>query len=155
MTTQDSLLSLIARLRDEGVEYVLVGGQAVQLNGFLRATEDIDLLIKPTLANGEKIIRALSFLESSKELDPEWFVPALDGAIENIRVADELLVDLLFVANGETYDSVQPYVRELQIDGTLIRVLNIDGLIKTKTDYREKDLLDKQMLKRIQDGLKR
>jgi hypothetical protein len=83
-----------------------------------------------------------------------WFVPTPDGAIENIRVADELLVDLLFVPNGETYDSIQPYVRELSIDGTVIRVLNIDGLIKTKTDYREKDLLDKQMLKRIQDKLK-
>jgi hypothetical protein len=34
MKTQDSLFGLIARLRDEGVEYVLVGGQAVQLNGF-------------------------------------------------------------------------------------------------------------------------
>ena len=40
------------------------------------------------------------------------------------------------------------------IEGTPVRVLNIDGLIKTKTDYREKDLLDKRVLARIRDELK-
>lgn len=155
MTAPDPLLGLLARFRDEGVEYVLVGGQAVRLNGYLRATEDIDVLVRPTRANGEKIIRALSFLASSKELDAQWFVPAADGAVENIRVADDLLIDLLFSANGETYDSVRPYVRELTIDGTPVNVLNIDGLIRTKTDYREKDLLDKRVLARIKDGLAR
>ena len=154
MITDDPLLGFFAWFRDEGVEYVLVGGQAVRLNGYLRATEVIDVLVKPTRANGERIIRALSFLASSKELDPVWFVPAADGNIENIRIADDLLVDLLFAANGETYESVQPQVRELTIEGTPVRVLNIDGLIKTKTDYREKDILDKRALARIRDDLK-
>ena len=132
----------------------MVGGQAVRLNGYLRATEDIDVLVKPTHSNGEKIIRALDFLPSSKDLNADWFVPAADGTVENIRVADDVLVDLLFAANGETYESVQPFIRKLVIDGTPVRVLNIDGLIKTKTDYREKDLLDKRVLARIRDSLK-
>jgi len=156
MSTGNPLVKLLARFRDEGVEYVLVGGQAVRLNGYLRATEDIDVLVKASRVNGEKIIRALSFLASSKDLDPDWFEPAVDCEVENIRVADDLLVDLLFAANGETYESVQPYVRELIVEGTPVRVLNIDGLIKTKPDYREKDLLDKrvlaQMKKDLQDG---
>ena len=155
MTVDDPLLTLLARFRAEGVEYVLVGGQAVRLNGYLRATEDVDLLVKPTRINGERIIRALGFLAASKELDPEWFVPPADGCMENIRVADDLLVDLLFAANGETYETVQPHIREMMIEGTPVRVLNIDGLIKTKTDYREKDMLDKRVLVRIRDGLKR
>lgn len=154
MTTDDPLLRLLGRFRDERVEYVLVGGQAVRLNGYLRATEDVDVLVKPTRANGERVIRALNFLAASRELDAGWFVPTADGNVENIRVADDLLVDLLFTANGETYESVQPYVRELTIEGTPVKVLNIDGLIKTKTDYREKDLLDKQVLSRIRDDLK-
>jgi len=154
MTTDDPLLRLLGRFRDEGVEYVLVGGQAMRLNGYLRATEDVDVLVKPTRANGERVIRALNFLAASRELDAAWFVPPADGNVENIRVADDLLVDLLFSANGETYESVQPYVRELTIEGTPVKVLNIDGLIKTKTDYREKDLLDKKVLSRIRDDLK-
>ncbi len=154
MSSGNPLVQLLSRFRDHGVEYVLVGGQAVRLNGYLRATEDIDVLVKPTRVNGERIIRALDFLPSSRDLNPDWFVPPADGAVENIRIADDLLVDLLFAANGETYESVQPYIRELLIDGTSVRVLNIDGLIKTKTDFREKDLLDKRVLERIRDGLK-
>jgi len=154
MTTDDPLLKLLARFADEGVEYILVGGQAVRLNGYLRAAEDIEVLVQPTRDNGEKIIRAMDFLPSSKDLDAGWFVPAPDGSVENIRVADDLLVDLLFAANGETYKSVQPYIRQLVIEGTPVKVLNIDGLIKTKTDFREKDVLDKRVLERISATLK-
>ena len=65
MTNPDPLLKLLGRFREEGVEYVLVGGQAVRLNGYLRATEDIDVLVRPTRINGEKIIRALGCLAPS------------------------------------------------------------------------------------------
>jgi hypothetical protein len=149
MNTQDPLLRLLARFREEGVEYVLVGGQAVRLNGYLRATEDIDVLVRATRANGERIIRALSFLPSSAELEPQWFAPDADGQVDNIRVADELLLDLLLTANGQTYESVLEHVRELEVEGVPIRVINIDGLLKTKTNYREKDILDKRVLERI------
>lgn len=152
MSGEDLLLKLFQRFREETVEYVLVGGQAVRLNGFLRATEDVDLLVRPTRANGEKIKRALDFLPSSSDLDPTWFEPQ-SGEVENIRVADDLLVDLLFAANGETYESLQSFVREVVIDGVPVRVLNIDGLLRTKTDYREKDILDKRVLLRIKQRL--
>ena len=149
MTTSDPVLHLLQRFHDEQVEYVLVGGQAVRLNGFLRATEDIDVLVKATRSNGEKIKQAMKFLPAAADLETDWFVANSDDEIANIRVADDLLVDLLFSVNGQTYESVQPFVREIDVDGVLIRVLDIDGLLLTKTDYREKDLLDKQVLLRI------
>ena len=153
MNPTDPLLDLLRRFQTERVEYVLVGGQAVRLNGFLRATEDIDVLVRPGLENGEKVKRALGFLPSAKDLKSEWFVERTDGVVENIRVADELLIDLLFSANGETYDSLYSHIRDLRLDDVDVRVLDIDGLLKTKTDYREKDVLDKQVLLRIKRGL--
>lgn len=155
MKDPDPLLDLLSRFHQEGVEYVLVGGQAVRLNGYLRATEDIDVLVKASRENGERVIRALGFLDSSKDLDAEWFAPVPDGVPENIRVADELLLDLLFAANGHTYESVQPWMKQIDIEGTPVKVLDIDGLIRTKTDYREKDLLDKRVLLRIKEQLQR
>ena len=131
MNGGDPLLRLLARLREEGVEYVLVGGQAVRLNGFLRATEDVGVLLRLTRENGERVKRVLDFLAS----------------------APDLIADLLFDANGETYESVQPFVRELIVEGVPIRLLNIDGLLRIKTRTREKDLLDRRMLERIQQGL--
>lgn len=94
------------------------------------------MLIQASRENGERIIRALAFLDSSKELDPDWFAPAAGATPENIRVADELLIDLLFAANGETYESVQPWMRQLEVDGTPVKVLDIDGLLRTKTVKR-------------------
>jgi hypothetical protein len=152
MSEADPLLRLLSRFGEEGVEYVLVGGQAVRLNGFLRATEDVDVLVRPTRENGERVKRAMDFLASARDLNPAWFEPR-QGEVENIRVADDLIVDLLFAANGETFDSVQPFVRELTVEGVPIRVLNIDGLLRTKTQTREKDLLDRRMLERIRQGL--
>lgn len=149
----DLFLQLLRRFQEEGVQYVLVGGQAVRLNGFMRVTEDVDVLLKPSRANGEKIIRALSFLPSSIDLDPAWFEPPSNGEVENIRVADDLLVDLLFTANGQTYDGLQQDVVELHVEGVTVKLLNINGLLKTKTDYREKDILDKAVLTRLRDSL--
>ena len=154
MSTQDPLLELLARFRDEGVEYVLIGGQAVRLNGYLRATEDIDVLVRATRGNGEKIIRALRFLDSSGELDAQWFAPDANGMVENTRVADDLLIDLLFAANGETYESLQAHGRTLSVDGVNINTLDIEGLLKTKTDHRDKDLIDRKALLQILAQLK-
>ena len=148
----DALLELLRRFQAEGVQYVLVGGHAVRLNGFVRSTEDIDILLPSSLENGRRVIRALGFLPSSAELRPEWFdVPP--GEPENIRVADDLLIDLLFAANGQTYESLQPHVRTLNVEGVENRTLDIEGLLKTKTDYRDKDRIDREALERLRRGL--
>ena len=60
---EDSLLRLLGRFQAEGVQYILIGGQAVRLNGFLRATEDIDILLPSSIENGRRVIRALDFLQ--------------------------------------------------------------------------------------------
>ncbi len=146
------LARLLTRFADEQVDYVLIGGQAVRLHGFSRATEDVDVLLRAGRDNGERVKRALGFLSSAAELDPAWF-ESKDGEIENIRMADEMLVDLLFAANGQTYESLQDHAIKVDLDGIIVRILDIAGLLKTKTDYREKDLLDKRMLRQIQQGL--
>ena len=151
--SDDSLLRLFQRLHDCGVEYVLVGGQAVRLNGYLRATEDIDIVVRASRDNAERIKRALDFLPAAREIDSAWFEP-VDGEVENIRIADDLVVDLLFSANGETYESLTDSIKELLIDGVPVRVLDIDGLLRTKTNYREKDVLDRQVLLRIKQQLR-
>ena len=144
------LHSLLKFLQQNGVDYILVGGQAVRLHGFNRATEDIDLVVPFDEENGERLIRSLGFLESSKELQAWWFSKEANAEeIQNIRVADELVIDILFAANGETYESLQPFIRHVEIEGVTIPTLDVDGLLKTKTGYREKDAIDREFLLRI------
>jgi hypothetical protein len=148
----DDLLKLLKRFAQEQVQYVLVGGHAVRLNGFVRGTEDIDILLPSSQENGLRVIRALDYLASSRELDPAWF--EVDGdAPDNIRVWDDVVIDLLFAANGESYESLKPHIREIEVQGVPVRVLDIAGLLKTKTDYREKDVIDKSVLQRIAKGI--
>ena len=149
----DPLLHLLQRLHEEGVRYILVGGHAVRLNGFLRNTEDIDLLLPISAENGRRAMRALDFLAASRELDPAWFEPSAREP-ENIRIADDLLIDILFAANGETYESLQPHVVTTEIEGVPIVTLDIEGLLKTKTTFREKDQIDRDALARLLERLK-
>jgi hypothetical protein len=148
----DGLLTLLAHFAQEDVQYVLIGGHAVRLNGYVRGTEDIDILLPSSVENGLKVIRALDYLPSSKELNPAWFEVDPDMP-DNIRVWDQVIVDLLFAANGESYESLQSHIRVIDVQGITVRVLDIAGLLKTKTDFREKDILDKAVLQRIAQGL--
>ncbi|MEO7744516.1 MAG: hypothetical protein ABIR98_16385 [Usitatibacter sp.] len=150
----DQLLHLLRRFHEEGVRYILVGGHAVRLNGFLRNTEDIDLLLPASADNGQRAMRALDFLASSRDLDPAWF-EQISGDPENIRIADDLLVDILFAANGETYESLQPHVVTTAIEGVPIVTLDIEGLLKTKTTFRDKDRIDREALGRLLQELRR
>lgn len=150
MTTLFDLRTLLMSLQENGVEYILIGGQSLALHGFPRATEDVDLVVPFNEDNGKKLIKSLGFLNSAKELQAEWFsVEANAGEIQNIRIEDDLVVDILFAANGQTYQSLSPHIKTISFDGMTIRTLDIDGLLKTKTNFREKDIIDRAALLRI------
>jgi hypothetical protein len=58
-------------LEAEHVEYALIGGYALALQGIVRLTEDIDILVEPTPENARRWVRALSQLPdgAAKELE--------------------------------------------------------------------------------------
>ncbi|PIX04915.1 MAG: hypothetical protein COZ77_04000 [Gallionellales bacterium CG_4_8_14_3_um_filter_54_18] len=150
MNTLFDLRTLLLSLQENGVQYILVGGQSLALHGFPRATEDVDLVVPFDVENGKKLIKSLAFLESAKDLQSEWFsVEANADEIQNIRVQDELVVDILFAANGQTYQSLLPHIKTINFNGMSIRTLDIDGLLMTKTDFREKDRIDRAVLLKI------
>ena len=141
----DDLKLLLAALDRHGVDYFLIGGYALYALGYQRGTTDIDLLLRPDREQGERAKQALLLLpdKASQALSPEWFVEG-----ESIRVADAFVVDLLFSACGETYESLLPYAATIDFDGILVHTLNIEGLLKTKQSARDKDKLDRVILER-------
>lgn len=64
-----------------------------------------------------------------------------------------MLIDLLFAANGMTYDDLAPHVRVIDVNGVAVRTLDIEGLLKTKTSYRDKDRIDREALGRLRSRL--
>jgi predicted nucleotidyltransferase len=141
----DDLKLLLRALNDHGVDYLLIGGYALYALGYQRGTTDIDVVLRPTQEQGERVKQALMLLPDkvSKDLMPEWFAEG-----ETIRVADEFVVDLMFNACGETYETLLPHAITIDFDGVPVRTLNLEGLLKTKQTSRDKDKLDRLILER-------
>ena len=150
-TAQD-LKRLLKSMRDEGADYLLIGGYALFALGYQRATTDIDLLLPRSAATGARVKRALMVLpdQVAKNLDPAWFEED-----ETIRVADEIVVDLMFNACGETYESLLQHAVTIELDGVPVRTLDLVGLLKTKQSARDKDRLDRVALERALEEAKR
>ena len=47
-------------LAEHGVDYVVVGGLAVQTHGFMRGTVDLDIIPRPDLVNLSRLGEALA-----------------------------------------------------------------------------------------------
>ncbi|NJK32443.1 MAG: hypothetical protein HC927_08540 [Deltaproteobacteria bacterium] len=50
---------LFVCLNEAGVDYMLVGGYAVNSYGFVRATEDLDIWVRATPKNAERLMEAM------------------------------------------------------------------------------------------------
>ena len=62
------LRALLATLNEHGVRYVVIGGVAVGAHGYVRATEDLDIVPEPTAENADRLARALAELEATLPL---------------------------------------------------------------------------------------
>jgi hypothetical protein len=99
--TDADLVSLARELNRLGVAYVVIGGFAINRLGFVRATEDIDLLIARDKANQALVKKALEILPDGaiKELGDDdiaqWVV---------VRVNDDITVDLMTEACGVRFE---------------------------------------------------
>lgn len=141
--TIEDLKVLAASLNESGVEYLLIGGYALAAHGYHRATVDIDVLVPASREMGRAVRQALLVLpdRAAEAIDPEWFE---DG--ENIRVADEIVVDVMFNAAGETFETLEQFAEIIDLDGVPVRTVNLEGLLRTKQGAREKDIADRLVL---------
>jgi hypothetical protein len=139
-------------LAAEQVDHALIGGQALYALGCPRATTGIDLHLRPTREYGERAQRALLTLpdKASHQLDPAWFVEGVA-----IHVADAFVVDLMFSACGESLETLREYIVGIDLGGVPLRTLDLEGMRKTKQTTREKDKLDRVVLKRALQALRR
>lgn len=134
----------LARYLDEAeVEYALVGGYAIAAHGFNRFSEDIDILVNPSAANSQRWIVALSRLpdRAAAELASETDVFADDKRYA-IRINDEFTIDVMPSIAGLSWEEMQPHITSTAIDDVPVRLLDLQGLLKTKQGVRPKDQMD-------------
>jgi hypothetical protein len=141
--TIDDVRRICRALEEAGARYVLIGGFAVILHGGHRTTKDIDLLVDPAPDNVARLKQALSVLED----DAAHEIGLQDlQTYTVVRVADEVMVDLLAVACGVTWSEAHSSARRIDLGGTPVIVADRDTLIRTKRTVRPSDAADRAWL---------
>ena len=142
---------MLADLSRHDVEYILVGGLAVALCGFVRATLDVDILVQ---ADRENIRRLLLRLENFGEGHARELAPS-DFTVEegSIRIVEEFPVDVFTLMSGHIYEDLLHLTARHRIDEIELLYLNAEGLIALKADsLRPQDQIDVQALRNILQG---
>ena len=144
--TLDDLLFLCRKLNEAGARYVVIGGWAVIQHGFGRTTQDIDLLVDSSPDNFERIRTAMLALPDGairevKATDLDEFVV--------VRIADEVLVDLMKRACGVEYAEASKDVCLTEVRGVPVPFANPKLLLRLKQTHREKDAEDRLFLQRL------
>ena len=117
--------------------------------GFVRATEDIDLLVDADQDNQSRVRTALLDLpdQTVRDLgadDPDRYVV--------VRIADEFVVDLLKAACGVEYEEARDLIEEVELEGVRIPFASPALLWRTKQTVRTRDELDRLFLSTLLDN---
>ncbi len=101
----NTLKNLLVSLSTTGIRFILVGGLAVELCGYARATYDVDLLIDHGETNISRFIEVVSNIGAgdANALTTQDF-DLTEGSI-NIH-EDDLQIDVFTIMSGHTYDNL-------------------------------------------------
>ncbi len=158
-------LDLLGKLQHADVDFVLVGGLAVQLHGYMRMTYDIDLVLAMNDGNLTK------FIDVAKSQGLAPVIPVSIDSLKNSALIDQWhrekgmlafalrepaiagsVIDVL-VRPDVSFERLSAYAVEAELMGKRIRIASIDHLLEMKrVANRPKDQLDIAALEKIKRG---
>jgi hypothetical protein len=128
---------ILRALAEHGVDYVLIGGLAVQTHGHVRTTNDADLIPAPDPANLKRLAAALRSLdarvlnpgEETTEINASmlpratiWQFITRDGGIDVVHE----------VPGGRSYEELSKATLRVQLGDIEVPVVGLDDLIQMK-----------------------
>jgi hypothetical protein len=152
---EPSFEKLLVHLADGGVDFILVGGLAVTLQGYVRFTEDVDILLSNAAPNITRFLGVMSsFGEGfARELTPDDLGDE-EGAVRIVEETEECQLDVFTVMSGRKFDDVLKDADVFDVAGRKIHYASKISLIRWKErSVREKDRIDAAVLRRmIEEG---
>ncbi len=124
-------------LAEHGVDYVLIGGIAVQTHGHVRTTNDVDLIPAPEPANLDRLADVLRSLDAR----------ILNPGSENLEIDGRLLpraaiwqfatsgggIDVMHeVPAGDPFDQLSERALRIKLGDVEVPVVSLDDLIRMK-----------------------
>lgn len=136
---------MLGALSDQKAEFLVVGAYAMAAHGTPRATGDIDIWVRPTAANAERVWTALEAfgapLRNLTRADLQT-----EGVVFQIGIAPNR-IDILTRITGVDFAAAWSNRMDIQLEGRTIPVLGKAELIANKkATGRAKDLGDVELL---------
>ncbi len=147
---QPLFLNVIKSLIRNNVNFLLIGGYAVNYYGYGRYTGDIDFWIRPTEANKLLFLNALRDLERSN--DDILAISKLDFTLAQVLTIgiEPLRIDFLTKVNLVSFDEAWNKKVFMPLEDLQLPVIDYNHLILTKVSTgRTKDQLDLEELQKI------
>ena len=145
-----------------GVRYIVTGGVAVNLYGYIRLTMDLDIMVD---LSEENLIRVANVMQKlgytpklpvkaqdivSKENREKWIKEKGAVVFTFIDLKNPYKIIDIFLINPIEYDEAYSRKEVLNIGGTVINLISIDDIIKMKSRTgRQRDFEDINHLERI------
>jgi acylphosphatase len=148
---RDEMVRVLRAFEREGLQYVLIGATAMGLHGLVRATEDLDVIIRATPENVERLKHAF---RAAYEDDPnveEISAADLLGDYPAVRYyppSGDLYFDVMTrLGDAASFETVAAETKE--VEGIRVRVATPSALYRLKKDtVRALDRQDAEALRR-------
>ncbi len=147
---RDEIIRVLEAFEASGLEYVLIGAAAMGFHGLVRATEDLDLFIRATPENIERLRAALRDTYANDPHIEEISSSDLLGEYPAIRYyppTGDLYFDVLTrLGESARFETVEAEIKE--IEGTHVSVATPAALYRLKKGtVRVQDQLDAAALR--------
>ena len=128
-------------LNSNKVDYILIGGYAINIYGYSRPTDDIDIWIKMEADNSKRIKQSLiDFGFSDSNVDSDFFLK--NNKMLRIGFAP-LRLEIMTTIDGVKFEECFINSTVQEVDGIEVRVIGLEDLKKNKkASGRLKDLDD-------------
>lgn len=142
---------MLSCLKDEEVEFIIVGAYALAAHGLPRATGDIDIWVRTSSVNAHKVMRALArFGAPTSDLSEEDFMSP--NIVVQIGV-EPSRIDLLTGIDGVEFDEAWKNKISIDVADLKIYILAKADLLKNKlAASRDKDQADIAWLEKHLSG---
>ena len=130
MINDPDFKEFIQLLNENRVEYLLVGGYAVVLHGYPRLTGDMDIWVRPSAENAEKVVKTLNdFGVGSLGFKLEDF--STEGKVNQLGVPP-VRIDVITAIDGVTFDKAYAGRSVIEVHGLKISLIGFDDLLTNK-----------------------
>jgi hypothetical protein len=138
-------VEMLSELSAAGVDFLIVGAHALAVLGIPRATGDLDIWIRPTTENAERVLAALQ----------RFGAPLFDLTTYDLTRADTVFqigvpparIDILSGISGVSFDEAWGRRTIAALEGLAVPVLSrTDFIANKRAAGRTKDLLDLALL---------